>query len=121
MARPASSTGAPELAHQPAPKAAKPRSKQPDAKRAVSSGKKAVNRLEGHASTLLVGAGVGAALTLSLVALRAKQPQPAFTLFNKKSTLASVLVKTAVFAIARASTRGSITNLFARAVGNSLA
>jgi len=70
----------------------------------------------------LVGAGIGAALTLSLVALRSRERPATFTLFSsKKSPLASALVKTAVFAIAQASARGSITNLVARAVGNSLA
>jgi hypothetical protein len=120
MAKPASAVGTEEIASASRPKATKARSKQ-SAKHDASSVKKSSNRLEGHASALLVGAGVGAALTLSLVALSTKQPQPTFSLFNKKSTLASVLVKTAVFAVARASTRGSLTNLFARAVGNSLA
>jgi hypothetical protein len=96
--------------------------KRNDAKRDVSSTQSGLSRSEGQTSTLLVGAGIGAALTLSIVALRAKERPPAFTLFSsRKAELASALVKTAAYAIARASSRGSIANLLARAVSSSLA
>ena len=122
MPKPASALGALEVADQSRPKTAKSSLKRATSKRGGARSKKAKTRLQGQASKLLVGAGIGAALTLSLVALRSKERPATFTLFNgKKSTLASALVKTAVFAIARASARGSITNLVARAVGSSLA
>ena len=100
------------------PKVTKSTSERNAAKRDVSS----PNRLQGSASTLLLGAGIGVALTLSIVAVRAKERPPTLALFSsKRSTLASALVKTAAYAVERASTRGSITNLLARAVGSSLA
>jgi hypothetical protein len=106
----------------PRPKASRSSPKHSDAQRDVSSTKSSQSRSEGQASTLLVGAGIGAALTLSIVALRAKERPPTFALFRgQKASLASALVKTAVYAIARASKRGSVTNLLARAVGSSLA
>src|SRR5882724_7298861 len=124
MPKLARAIGEPEIANQPAanaaaarnlsprPRATKSSSKRTEAKPVSSNLANSPSPLEGQTSTLLVGAGIGAALTLSIVALRAKQPQPTFTLFSgKKSTLASALIKTAVFAIARASTRGSLTNL----------
>ena len=82
---------------------------------------KSRNPLDGQASTLLLGAGIGAAIALSLVALRTKERAQPQLFGRNENTLASTLVRTAVYAIARASTRGSLTNLFARAVGNSLA
>jgi hypothetical protein len=105
----------------PRPKAMKPSPKSNDAKRDLSTGKSLRSHLNSQASALLFGAGIGAALTLSVVALRAKGRPPTTPLFDKKSTLASVLLKTAVYAVGRVSTRGSITNLLARAVANSLA
>ncbi|HEY5372136.1 MAG TPA: hypothetical protein VIK01_00555, partial [Polyangiaceae bacterium] len=102
MPRPASALGALAVAGQSRRQTTKSSLKPAASKRAGLSSKKSKTRLEGHASTLLVGAGIGAALTLSLVALRSKERPATFTLFNgKKSTLASALVKTAVFAIAR--------------------
>ncbi len=122
MPKPASAIGAPEVADQARPKPTKSSPRPSTSKRGSSSSKTSKSRLEGQASTLLVGAGIGAALTLSLVALRSRERPATLALFSsKQSPLASALVKTAVFAIARASARGSITNLLARAVGNSFA
>jgi hypothetical protein len=63
--------------------------------------------------TLLVGAGLGAAVTLSVVALGTRR--------GKGSALGAALTKTVIYAIANTTPRGSLVNALARAVGNALA
>ena len=63
--------------------------------------------------TLLIGVGLGAAVTLSIVMLRTKNA--------RSSPVTAALVKFASYAVGRTSPRGSLTRLLARAVGNALA
>jgi hypothetical protein len=63
--------------------------------------------------TLLVGAGIGAAVTLSVVALGSKR--------GRGSTFALALAKSASYAIARTTERGSLLNLVAQVVGSAIA
>jgi hypothetical protein len=63
--------------------------------------------------TLLVGAGIGAAVTLSIVALGTRR--------GGRSALGAAVTKSIVHAIAHTTPRGSPINLLARAVGNALA
>jgi hypothetical protein len=74
-----------------------------------------------HASPLLIGAGLGAAVALSVVALRSRERTPTVALFaSPNATFFSALVKTAAFAVERTATKGSFANLVARAVGKAV-
>ena len=83
-----------------------------DGKRVPSRPKRHPTRSTGQLETLLVGAGVGAAVTLSIVMLRGKN--------ERNPTLAAALVKVATYAIGRVSGRASLTSLVARAIGSVL-
>jgi hypothetical protein len=63
--------------------------------------------------TLLVGAGIGAAVTLSVVALGSKR--------GRGSAFALAVTKSISYAIARTTERGSLINLVAQAVGSAIA
>ena len=63
--------------------------------------------------TLFVGAGIGAAVALSVVILGTRAGRP--------SALGAAIMKSATYAIARTSSPGSLVNLLARAVGSALA
>jgi hypothetical protein len=64
-------------------------------------------------STFAIGAGIGAVVTLSMLALRSKG--------SRNSNLGATLLKTAVYAVGRTSEPGSLTNVIARLVGSALA
>lgn len=63
--------------------------------------------------TLLVGAGIGAAVTLSVVALGSKR--------GRGSVFALAITKSLSYAIARTTERGSLINIMAQAVGSAIA
>ena len=63
--------------------------------------------------TLLIGAGIGAALTLSVVVVGGRG--------GRHSALGAAITKSVTYAIARTSSPGSLVNLLARAVGSALA
>lgn len=73
------------------------------------------------ASPLLIGAGIGAAVALSIVALRSRDRRPTVALFaSPNSTFFNAIVKTVAFAVAQTATKGSLTSLVARAVGRAV-
>lgn len=74
------------------------------------------------ASPLLIGAGIGAAVALSVVALRSRDKRPTVALFaSPNSTFFNAIVKTVAFAVAQSASKGSLTGLLARAVGKAVA
>jgi hypothetical protein len=78
----------------------------------ASTNKRARSQARTQIGTLAIGAGIGAAVTLSVVVLRSKSA--------KTSALSVALIKTALYAVGRASAYGSITNVLARAVSSAL-
>ena len=86
------------------------------------STKLAVAQAKKHASPLLIGAGLGAAVALSIVALRSKERPPTLALFaSPNSTFFSALVKTVAFAVGHAAPKDSLAALVARAAGKAVA
>jgi hypothetical protein len=84
--------------------------------------KLAVAQAKKHASPLLIGAGLGAAVALSIVALRSKERAPTLALFaSPNSTFFSALVKTLAFAVGHAAPKDSLAGLVARAAGKAVA
>jgi hypothetical protein len=84
--------------------------------------KLAVAQAKKHASPLLIGAGLGAAVALSIVALRSKERPPTLALFaSPNSTFFSALVKTVAFAVGHAAPKDSLAGLVARAAGKAVA
>ena len=61
--------------------------------------------------TFAIGAGIGAAVTLSVVAMRSK---------GRHSNLMPILLRTVLYAVGKTSTPGTLTNVLARAVGSAL-
>jgi hypothetical protein len=72
------------------------------------------------ARPLLIGAGLGAAAALAVVAARAKQ-RPTVALFaSPNSTFLSAAVKVAVLVIGRTIARRGLANVVTRAVGQAV-
>ena len=69
-------------------------------------------RAKSQIGTLLVGAGIGAAVTLSVMAFGSKR--------GRGSALAMAVTKSVSYAIARTTENGSLINLVARAVGSAI-
>jgi hypothetical protein len=87
----------------------------------VAQGQSGLSNLKSEARPLLIGAGIGAAVALSVVALRSKERPPTLALFaNANPDFLSVLVKAAVFAIGRSSARNTFAGVVARAVGQAV-
>ena len=81
-----------------------------------------VAKAKRNASPLLIGAGLGAAVALSIVALRSKERSPTLALFaSPNSTFFSALVKTVAFAVGHAAPKDSLAALVARAAGKAVA
>jgi hypothetical protein len=81
-----------------------------------------VAKAKKNASPLLIGAGLGAAVALSIVALRSRQQPPALALFaSPNSTFFSAFVKTVAFAVGHAAPKDSLAGLVARAAGKAVA
>ena len=75
-----------------------------------------------HGPSLLIGASIGAAVALSVVALRTREKPPTIALFaSPNSTFLSAIVKTAAFAVERAASKGSLAGLVARVVSKAVA
>jgi hypothetical protein len=71
---------------------------------------------------MLIGAGIGAALALSVVALRPREKRPTVALFaSPNSTFFNAIVKTVAFAVAQTAAKGSLASLVARAIGKAVA
>jgi hypothetical protein len=89
--------------------------------RELKLGQVALGQAKKHASPLLIGAGIGATVALSLVALRSREKPATVALFaSPNSTFFSAIVKTAAFAIGRSAAKGSLVGLVARVVGKAL-
>jgi len=115
----------------PAARAARARTKKPETARNKSAKKGATSvarrsvapqaalaspstsQAKTQFTTFLVGAGVGAAVTLSVVAFGSKR--------GRGSALAVAVTKSITYAIARTTANGSLLNLVARAVGGAIA
>jgi hypothetical protein len=88
---------------------------------ATAKGEAVLAMVKADARPLLIGAGVGAALALSVVALRSREKQPTLALFaSPNSTFLSMVVKTAAFAIGRVSAHDSLAHVLARAVSKTV-
>lgn len=82
----------------------------------------AILRVKEDSRPLLIGAGLGAAVALAVVALRTKERPPTLALFaSPNSTFLSAVVKAAAFAIGRSAAQGSFASLVARAIGRAAA
>jgi hypothetical protein len=81
----------------------------------------ALGQAKKHASPLLIGAGIGATVALSVVALRSREKPATLALFaSPNSTFLSAIVKTAAFAIGKSAAKGSLAGLVARVVGKAM-
>jgi hypothetical protein len=81
----------------------------------------ALGQAKKHASPLLIGAGIGATVALSVVALRSREKPATLALFaSPNSTFFSAIVKTAAFAIGKSAAKGSLAGLVARVVGKAM-
>ena len=101
------------------PRAKRPRDKKPSRaeQRREVEGLRALARTAppnhpAQFGTLLLGAGIGAAITLSVVVIGGKG--------GRHSALGAAITKSAAYAIAHSSSRGSLVNLLARAVSSAL-
>jgi hypothetical protein len=100
-----------------------PRAKRPRAKKASAEQRREVERSRARAlttpkppvqlGTLMIGAGIGSAITLSVVVLGSRG--------GRHSALGAAITKSVTYVIARTSSPGSLVNLLARAVGSALA
>lgn len=82
----------------------------------------AIARIKKDTRPLLIGAGLGAAVALTVVALRTKQRAPTLALFaSPNSTFLSAVVRAAAFAVERTAAQGTLASLVARAVGRAAA
>lgn len=95
--------------------------RRPHAKRTASDGDTTRSSLKHDARPLLIGAGVGAALAFSVVALRGRDRRPTLALFaNANPDFLSAIIKAAVFAIGHSSARRTFAGVVARAVGQAV-
>jgi hypothetical protein len=95
---------------------------QKGGERELDVAKVALVRARKSASPLLIGAGIGAAVALSVVALRSRDKRPTVALFaSPNSTFFNAIVKTVAFAVAQSTAKGSLAGLVARAVGKAVA
>lgn len=100
--------------------APKPRAKRPPRNKVAKTSAPAQQlvllpapKREAQLGTLLVGAGLGAAVALSVVALGSR--------VAKSSAFRASVAKSVALAVAGTSARGSMINLMARVVGSALA
>lgn len=95
---------------------------QKSGERELDVAKVALVQARKSASPLLIGAGIGAAVALSVMALRSRDKRPTVALFaSPNSTFFNAIVKTVAFAVAQSTAKGSLAGLFARAVGKAVA